>query len=322
MHAAAALDLTDLHGLAASQGGVVSRAQMRALGVSREVVRQQMRHRRWQRALPGTYALFTGPMPPMSRVWAALLYAGDEAMACHGTAGWLHGLLPTLPQRIDVQVPHGHWHRGSRPGVRVRQSRHHAIRRHPALLPPRSRVEDTVLDLADEMTSPEPVIGLVLAACQQRKTTHNRLRDRLRARARARWRKLLKQVLSEVREGVASALERSYRRDVEVAHGLPRGQRNLADPGRGRRRYRDVRYRRWRTVVELDGRAAHPEEWRERDDLRDGQLLADEDARTVRLGWIAVTARPCETAALVAKVLRRGGWSGAPRPCGPSCRAA
>jgi hypothetical protein len=285
------------------------------------VVRQQLRHRRWQRALPGTYALFTGPLPPMSRVWAGLLYAGDEAVASHSTAGWLHGLLALLPARVDVQVPHGHWHRGSRPSVQVRQSRHHAARAHPALSPPRTRIEDTVLDLADEMAVGEQVIGLVLAACQRRLTTHFRLRDRLRSRSRARWRKLLNDLLEDVRRGVASPLERSYRRDVEVAHGLPRGERNLSEGGRGRRRYRDVRYRRWGTVVELDGRAAHPDEWQEHDDLRDGELLAAEDARTLRLGWIAVTARPCRTAILVARILRRGGWPGELRRCGSTCNA-
>lgn len=319
MHAVIPLELTALDALAGSQAGAVSRRQMRALGVGRELVRQQLRARRWQRALPGTYVIFTGPLPLMTRIWAALLYAGEDAAASHTTAAWLHGLMPSPPDRIDVVVRHGHRHRGSRPGVRVRQSRHHAARLHPALLPPRTRIEDTVLDLSDQMATSQPVIGLVLTACQRRLTTHARLRARLRARSRARWRRLLNDLLADVRDGVASPLERSYRRDVEDSHGLPRGERNLAEGGRGRRRYRDVRYRRWRTVVELDGRAAHPDEWQERDDLRDGELLAEEDSRTVRLGWVAVTVRPCRSAVLVARILRRGGWTGELRRCGPTC---
>ena len=73
--------------------------------------------------------------------------------------------------------------------------------------------------------------------------------------------------------------------------------------------------------MELDGRAAHPDEWREHDDLRDADLLAAEDARTVRLGWVAVTARPCRSASVVARVLRRGGWTGHLVRCGPDCAA-
>ena len=46
---------------------------------------------------------------------------------------------------------------------------------------------------------------------------------------------------------------------VEVPHRLPTGARNLVDVDeRGRRRFRDVEYRRWGLIVELDGREAHP----------------------------------------------------------------
>ena len=49
---------------------------------------------------------------------------------------------------------------------------------------------------------------------------------------------------ADVVDGVQSTLERRYRRDVERPHGLPRGFRNRSEGDRGRRRYRDVRYRR------------------------------------------------------------------------------
>jgi hypothetical protein len=314
---------SDVERVAAGQGGVVSREQLRELGISRELVRQQLRARRWQRALPGAYVVFTGPLPPMTRVWAGLVYAGGDAVASHATAAWLDGLADSPPDRVDVLVLHGRRHRmrGSRPGVRVRQTRHLEHRRHPAAVPPRTRIEETVLDLADEYGAEERVIGTVLRACQRRLTTAARLRDRLRARKRARWRRLLQDLLADVVDGVASPLERRYRDSVERAHGLPRGRRNRPEADCGRRRYRDVRYRRWRTIVELDGRAAHPDEWQERDDLRDAEVLAAEDSRTVRLGWIAVTTRSCAAAAVVARLLRRGGWTGRLVRCGADCKA-
>lgn len=95
-------------------------------------------------------------------------------------------------------------------------------------------------------------------------------------------------LLLEVGEGVTTPLERHYVRDVERAHALPRGSRNQLDVGGGRRRYRDVRYQRWRLVVELDGRAAHPEDEREFDDLRDNEV-ATRGERTLRYGWRSVT---------------------------------
>jgi hypothetical protein len=264
--------------------------------------------------------VFTGPGPPVTRVWAAILYAGDRAVASHDTAAWLAGLRADLPETVDVCVPHGYRRRGSRPGVRVRQSRHLLTRRHPVQVPPQTRIEETVLDLTDQLRSQTAVIDLVLRVCQRRLTTPARLRAAAARRRRLRHRRLVTDVVADVLTGVQSALEGRYLRDVERAHGLPRGSRNQAEGVRGRRRYRDVRYRRWRTAVELDGRAAHPEDRRELDDLRDNELLVDEGAVTLRYGWRAVADDPCGTAAQVAAALRSRGWAGAPRRCRrPGC---
>ncbi|MEE6260269.1 hypothetical protein [Plantactinospora sonchi] len=51
----------------------------------------------------------------------------------------------------------------------------------------------------------------------------------------------------------ASALELRYLHDVERAHVLPVGQRQAIRLRRGGRWYDDVRYRDYRTRVELDG---------------------------------------------------------------------
>jgi hypothetical protein len=143
----------------------------------------------------------------------------------------------------------------------------------------------------------------------------------MRSRKRLRWRRLLSELLSEVRDGVQSPLERRYFHDVERAHGLPRGQRNSADDNGGTRRYRDVRYRRWKLIVELDGRGAHPAEERELDDLRDNDI-AERAERTLRYGWRSVVITPCDAAAQVARLLARNGWTGSPTRCGESCTLA
>jgi very-short-patch-repair endonuclease len=265
--------------------------------------------------------VFTGPLPPLTRIWAAILYARPSASASHDAAGWLQELRPDLPVAVDVCVPHGRRHRGSRPGIKVHQSRHLATRRHPARLPPQTRLEETVLDLCDGYGRDDDVIDVALRACQRRLTTAARLRKAAAGRRRMRWRALVRDLLADVVDGVQSALERRYRDDVERPHALPRGQRNLADGPRGRRRYRDVRYRKWRVVVELDGRAAHPEEWQESDDLRDNAVAETERTQTLRYGWRSVTSSPCLTAQQVVAVLRREGWTGSPHRCGPGCSA-
>ena len=276
--------------------------------------------RRWQPSgLPGVYLTFTGPRGYLTSCWAALLYAGDGAVLSHDTAEWLWDLRDDPPTLVHVTVPVTR-RVARQPGLRVHYALHLAETRHPGLAPPRTRVEDTVLDQVDRPeTSDARVITLVLRCCQRRLTTASRLTAALERRKKLRRRALLVDLLTEVAEGVASALERRYRRDVERAHGLPRGRRNAAEGTPGRRRYRDVRYAGLGAVVELDGRATHPAEERELDDLRDNELVLDEGTRTLRFGWRSVTTSPCRTAAQVAALLRAGGWTGPLRRCGPDC---
>jgi very-short-patch-repair endonuclease len=73
-------------------------------------------------------------------------------------------------------------------------------------------------------------------------------------------------------------------------------------------------------VVELDGRAAHPAEERWRDIHRDN-LSAAVGMVTLRYNWADVTTDPCRVAGEIAAVLRRQGWTGRLRPCGPACTA-
>ena len=115
-----------------------------------------------------------------------------------------------------------------------------------------------MLDQCDSVTA-LVAVDVVLRATQRRSTTAERLRRAIGQRQRQRWRGLLLEILAEVEIGVASPLELRYRRDVEQRHRLPPGICNEPERrGRGGRWYRDVRYRDWHVVVELDGREAHP----------------------------------------------------------------
>ena len=74
-------------------------------------------------------------------------------------------------------------------------------------------------------------------------------------------------------------------------------------------------------IVELDGQAAHPLESRWRDTRRDNANAADGQV-TLRLGWVDVTECACLCATVVGRALRRRGWHGPLRRCGPTCQAA
>ena len=204
----------------------------------------------------------------LAAVWAAVLGAGSGAAASHATALWLGGVIDDRPDVIHISIPAERRVR-SHPGVRIHRTRDFSDSVHPAALPPRSRVECAVLDVS-ETAGPVVVVDIVLRSIQRRLTTALRLRAALSSRPRHRHRWLLQEVLDEAGSGVHSQLERRYLRDVERRHRLPSGRRNRAERGSGGSdRYRDVRYRPWLTVVELDGRAAHPADEAFRDHRRD-----------------------------------------------------
>ncbi|MGO8886662.1 MAG: hypothetical protein ACLPUO_08905 [Streptosporangiaceae bacterium] len=154
-------------------------------------------------------------------------------------------------------------------------------------------------------------------ALGRRLTTQSRLRAALDSRMRVRWHSDLAIALTPDREGVHSALEHRYGRDVERLHGLPPGRRQARIRRGSRSEYRDVLYQAFRVAVELDGRAAHPGDTRWRDIRRDNAAAAD-GIMTLRYGWMDISRTPCLVAAQVVQALRqRGATDG--RPCSPGC---
>jgi len=313
--------LPGVEALSSRQAGVVSRRQLIELGMTDGQIRSQIAASRWQLAAPhvgGVYVTHTGPVTYLTRCWAFLLYAGTGAALGLETAEWSWGLRDEPPDKVHIMVP-GDRRIATQKGLRVHIRSDLAARRHPAREPAVTRLEETVVDLVDDSTTAERAIDVLLRACQRRLTTAEKLRQTADQRKKMKRRRLLHDVLAEVHDGVLSILERNYRRDVEIAHGLPRGVRNQAEGVAGRRRYRDVRYRKFGVVVELDGEAAHPAHDQDRDDIRDNELVEIEGTRSLRYGWKPVVGRACATAAQVARVLKQGGWQGNPHPCGPEC---
>jgi hypothetical protein len=309
-----------LHALIETQAGVVSRPQARKHEMSPDQLRSRLASGVWRATeAEGVYLTFTGPMSELARCWVALLYAVRDAVLCRESAAWVWKLSDVLELPIHVLLPTSRRVVSKPSLVTAHYTIHHVARRHPMHSPPVTKLDDTVLDLVDFARRPAEVVDVLTRSCQRRLTIPSRLSLEAESRKKLAHRELLADVLSEVRTGVQSPLESVYLRDVERAHGLPRGERNAPEGGIGHRRYRDVRYRLHRLVVELDGRAAHSVEMRDRDDVRDNEILEGEGTATLRYGWTAVSGRACETAAQVARLLRRGGWAGRPRPCRPGC---
>lgn len=301
------------------QEGIVTRRQALAGGLTDKAIEARLSRGRWQRIYRGVYATFSGEPSRPAGLWAAVLRAGPHAVLSHQTAAELYGLADVPAPLIHVTVPSGSPVLRP-PGLVIHYSGRLALSRHPALTPPRTRLDDTVLDLADCALTADGAVSLVLRAIGRRRTTARRLTAAIGQRPRVRWRADLLAVLGPAAAGVHSLLEHRYGTRVERPHSLPHGTRQRPVLRQGRREYQDISYDGYQTVVELDGRAAHPEEDRWRDHRRDNANLAHGVA-TLRLGWVDVNKRPCTSAALVGAVLRHRGWPGPLQPCGPGCPA-
>jgi hypothetical protein len=302
------------------QCGIIARWQAPAIALDPNIIKSRLRSGRWQSMYWGVYASFTGTPCREASLWAAVLRAGPNAILSHQTAAELDGLTDRQSALTHLTVP-GEQHVTIIPGVRVHRSLRAVQARHPARTPPRTRLEETVLDLTEIAESLDVALGWLCRACGSRLTTPERLRSSMASRPRLRWRNDLQMALSDIGGGAHSMLELRYVRDVERPHALPVARRQAAAGGPARRIYRDNLLARYRLCVELDGQAAHPSAERWRDIRRDNASAAD-GIVTLRYSWTDITERPCQTAAQIVLVLRQRGWTGTPRACRPGCPAA
>lgn len=307
-------------GLLREQAGVISRAQAIAAGLTRHAITARLDSGRWQPIYRGVYAAFTGPLPRQAMLWAAVLTAGPDAVLSYQTAAELYGLAsPPAAMLIHVTVPTGQRVAPIRRVV-LHYSGRLEVARHPALRPPRTRLEETVVDLAESASTVSDAISWILTACGSRRTTPERLQQAMEIRSRLRRRRELLAAVADARSGVHSLLEHGYLYRVERPHGLPRGIRQRRSRGSGGTTYDDVYYEPFGLLVELDGRSAHPEEQRWRDNHRDNAGVVA-GLTTLRFSYPDVMERPCRTAAVVGQVLSRAGYAGGLRRCGPCCSA-
>jgi Protein of unknown function (DUF559) len=305
-----------LRDVAELQRGVVSWSQATEAGLGAGLIRSRVRRRQWQRLHRGVYAVFSGEIGREPILWAAVLAAGEGAALSHKSAAELWELTDEPDEIVHVTVP---WERriDRIPGVVIHRSSRIARAVHPALTPPRTRVEETILDLVDTAETVDEVIGWVSRGIGRRLTVPGKLRPALAHRGRIRWRAELTEFLSADLIGVLSVLEYRYFRHVEQPHGLPARKRQFWFRQGRRSGYRDALYEEYGLVVELDGQIAHPAEAKWQDARRDN-IAASWGLTTLRFGWRDVTVKPCETAAQVAAVLARRGYTGF-HGCSPDC---
>lgn len=301
--------------LGAETGGAIHLDSCREAGLSDEQLAWLVETRRWQSPLPRVYVTFSGPIPTTTLQHAALLYAGVGAVLSHETAGYFYRLCRE-PGRIHLTVRYDR-DVADQPGLVIHRSRTLIeADTHPVFTPRRTTAERTVLDLLAGCPTADAALGLVADACGGVFTSAEKIRDALTTRTRTRWRKVVLEALPDVRAGAQSAFEVRDAR-MRRAHNLPTGDRQFVRHADGTE-HLDIRIRKYRMDVELDGRLGHnrsPEVWR---DMRRDNRSEVERHRHLRYGWADMIERECEVAIQQALILRQQGWTDQFRRC-PKC---
>lgn len=205
-----------LESLLTTQDGVVTRGQLRALGVDHHLAGREG----WLRLASGVWLDGAGPPSDRQLLWASRLHVGPGAVVTGALACrcWKLRDAPVRPV-ADVLVPNGRRHRAG-PHVMVHQSTRPLPFSRPGSLP---LVEPAraVADAARWSRSLREVRALVLGAVADGRVTVGVLREELAAGGR-RGSTHLARSLVDAERGAASAPEAEA---VDALLGLPRGQR-------------------------------------------------------------------------------------------------
>jgi very-short-patch-repair endonuclease len=108
--------------VAARQHGVISRDQLRAMGLSDGGIAGRIRRGTLHRLHLGVYAVGHTVLGAHGRWLGAVLACGDEAVLSHAAAAALWGLRPSAAMIVDVTVP-GSGGRRRKPGIRIHRAR-------------------------------------------------------------------------------------------------------------------------------------------------------------------------------------------------------
>jgi len=195
--------------LLATQSHVVSRSQAVEHGLAEAAIDNRLRAGPWRAIHRSVYATFTGELSRDALLWAAVLRAGPGAALSHQTAAELIGLTDEPSKVIHITVPLDR-HPEPIQGAVVHRSIRISEATHPVRLPPRTRIEETVIDLTQAGPRLDDACSWMSRAVGRRLTTAGHLRRAMDDRANVRWRSDLNVILDDIDRGAHSLLEHRY----------------------------------------------------------------------------------------------------------------
>ncbi len=286
---------------AAGQHGLLTTAQLTALGLSPGSVAHRVRQGRLVRRHRGVYAVGSAPLGPTGRRLAAVLACGEGAAAGHTAAAAALDLLPARSGLVHVTVPVRNGSR-SRPGIRVHRGR--PLAASEVVVVDRVRVTSvarTLVDLGD-IAGPQVLRRAFVRAEQLRVLDMRQIDASLEVAGRRRGARLLRELLmvhdprwSQTRSDLELAML-----DVAQRFGLPEPEVNAWI----RERFLvDFLWRDAALIVETDGDEVHGTATARRDDARRDHALRRAGFCVLRMSHAEVRRRPDAVAARVAAAL-------------------
>lgn len=240
---------------AASQAGLVTRRQLRRLGMTKDYVDTQLDAGRWQEISSTVLATTTGTLTREQLMWAGVLHAGPMSALGGLTALERHGLERWHRDEITVLVAKSH-NLEKIKGIKFVETR----RPIPLMTSSKQlstwRIEPAALHWAAYTPVTRSAYGLLAACVQQGLTTPYRLDGWITRMRPLRRAKPFRRLLGEIAAGTQSGAERDVITMCDTfGLPLPRRQTRRTDSA-GRLRFTDAE---WRlpdgrvVVLEVDG---------------------------------------------------------------------
>jgi very-short-patch-repair endonuclease len=243
--------LVELRRIAGTQGQVVSRKQVYAVGLTRWHVRGQVRAGRWSTIGDQAVCLHCGETSNAGLQWAAVFQGGPRAQLDGATSLVASGLERFTVDRIRVSVPRG---------ARVRRTRRFDIRQtrrwarddvEPGGIP-RTRPAVAAVRGAMWAASDRQASLLLTMTVQQGLASARDIGNELLRIRRDKRRRLMHAVVLDLLEGAGSIGELDVARMLR-RRGLPQPDHQVLRRDGQRRYYLDLYWEQWKLVVEIDG---------------------------------------------------------------------
>lgn len=271
--------------IAEAQCGLITRAQLGAVGIDRWAIRHRVASGRWVELAPKVIGTTTGQLTREQLMWLGVLHGGRDALVGDLSAAEVQGLRNWHRDDVTVFVPHGTDVGRGCPGIAFRWQRRPLQQlRRTASTPPVCRLEPAVLLFASRQRLPRTAEGVLAASVQQRLTSPDQLLDWIDRLSPLRGAARFRESLAEIAGGAHSVGEIDIKRMCRTFGVASPDRQVRRRDGGGRLRFTDCE---WRLpdghtlVLEVDG-GFHMEVEHWEDDLARQRALTTPQRIVVR----------------------------------------